>query len=90
MVNQTVLYQTNETLRGIDILRRWRLNFNRSQKPVFHPTIGREVETATFLPRCLVSLNLRKIASVQDAQNSVVVKIQNVTLLEKFRNSLLI
>ncbi len=60
------------------------------EKPVFHPTNGREGETATLLSRCLVSLNLRKIASVQDAQNSVVVKIQNVTLLEKFRNSLLI
>ncbi len=76
--------------RDVNILRRWKADFNRSRKPVFHPTNGCEVETATFLPRCLVSLNLRKIASVQDAQNSVVVKIQNVTLLEKFRNSLLI
>ena len=28
--------------------------------PVFHPTIGREGETATLLSRCLVSLNLRE------------------------------
>ncbi len=27
-----------KTRRGIDILRRWWLNFNRSWKPVFHPT----------------------------------------------------
>jgi len=48
MVNQSVLYQTNETLRDAFILRRWKLNFNGSRKPVFHPTNGREAETATL------------------------------------------
>jgi hypothetical protein len=28
-------------------------------KPVFHPTIGREAKTATFLSRCLLSFGLR-------------------------------
>jgi hypothetical protein len=55
MVNQSVLYQTTETCRDVSILRRWRLNFNGSRKPVFHPTIGRESETVTFIERCLLT-----------------------------------
>ena len=31
-----------------------------SQKPDFHPTIGREGETATFLSRCLLNSELRE------------------------------
>ncbi len=56
MVNQSVLYQTNETLRGISILRRWTTDFNRNPKPVFHPTNGREGKTRTLfgLPACAV------------------------------------
>ncbi len=29
------------------------------EKPVFHPTIGREGETATFFSRCLFNSKLR-------------------------------
>ncbi len=58
LINRFFIKQA-ETCRGIDILRRWTFNFNQSRKPVFHPTIGREGETATFLSRCLFTCCLR-------------------------------
>jgi len=46
IVNSVGSWQTKEMRRDVSILRQWMADFNPSRKPVFHPTIGREGETA--------------------------------------------
>jgi hypothetical protein len=56
LINRFFIKQT-ESRRGVSILRRWKPDFNGSRKPVFHPTNGREGETATLFLRCPLNSN---------------------------------